>query len=173
MVAEFFKKLPELKTPKFMPNNETLAKAAVEASKTLIELNAKYANELLQNSIDVTSLYVEGCEKLFDAAKHSQNGIEFTDEQIALFQEYRSKLSSAAQTNMKLVQSASSDYQAWLRNNVETASEEFREWLQQNGATPEQATEAVKPVAKKKATAKPAAKKTTAKKAADGNQGSK
>ena len=144
MVAEFFKKLPELKTPKFMPNNETLAKAAVEASKSLIELNAKYANELLQNSIDVTSLYVEGCEKLFDAAKHSQNGIEFTDEQIALFQEYRSKLSSAAQTNMKLVQSASSDYQTWLRNNVQTASEEFREWLQQNGATPEQATEAVK-----------------------------
>jgi hypothetical protein len=145
----FFKNMPDFSNVNYFPKNDAFFNTAVSATKELVDINAKYASEVLQKSIGMANLYVENSEKQYQAASEVKDIKDFSATQSALVEDYTARITEVAEANMKIAQGATEEYQAWFKKNFEAAEVVAKEAAEQV----------------QKATTKPAAKKS-AKKAA-------
>lgn len=145
----FMKNLPDFTKVNYFPKNEAFFNNAISATKELVDINARYASEVLETSVGFANLYVEGSEKQYQVVSDVKDVKDYTSKQSALVEEYSAKVAEIAEENIKLAQDVSEQYQSWFKKNFEAAEVVAKE-----------AAEEVQ-----KATTKTAAKKT-AKKAA-------
>jgi hypothetical protein len=128
-------------------------KTAIAATKELVEINSKMMGKVLDAQISLANLYVESGEKQLATIQTADDPKEYMAKQTALLEEYSTKLTEAAQVNVKLAQEASDELKGWFEKGVKTADTAVKK-----------AAANASPVAA--APKKPAAKKAPAKKAA-------
>lgn len=145
----FFKDLPDFSNFNTFAKNDVFFNTAINATKELVDLNAKFANAVLNSGVDFADFYVESSEKQYKATADVKDINDYTAKQTAFVEEYSSKLAEVAESNIKMVQDASEEYAAWFKKNFEAAEVVAKE-------AAEEVTKAAKPVAAKRTTKKAA-----------------
>ena len=122
MQNDYFKSLNEFSTN------------AMEAAKSLGELNSKLMEKTIALQVKAADLMVEGSMKQGQMVQETKEVKDYLAKQATLVEEYANKFVELAKSNVELAQEAGEEYKAWVEKNMK-------------------ATEvAVKPVARKPAT---------------------
>lgn len=128
----------------FVNTISNLGKNAVEAAKSLGEINSKLTEQVIERQLAAVNLAVEGGVSQVKLAQETKDVKEFWSKQAKLTDEYAGKAMDLAKQNVELAQKAGEVYKAWFEKG----------FAQANAA----ATEVTKEVTKK---AEAAAKKAT------------
>jgi len=91
---------------------------AMAAARELVEINSRLLEKYVENQIDLANLYAEGSEKQMHTVGNLKNPQDFTDKQVALYEEYREKITTVAGNNIKLAQDTGEEYVAWFKRNL-------------------------------------------------------
>ena len=114
MQTQLFKNVPDftkLVDPEIFDN-------AMAAARELVAINSRLLERYLENQIGLANLCVEGGEKQMRTVGNINNPQDFTDKQVALYEEYREKITAVAGNNVKLAQDTGEEYVAWFKRNL-------------------------------------------------------
>ena len=100
--------------PDFTNTINDFGKNAVEAAKTLGEINSKLAEEVIARHLAAVNLCVESGVSQVKLAQETKDVKEFWSKQAALTDEYAGKAMDLARKNVELAQKAGEQYKAWL-----------------------------------------------------------
>ena len=117
MQTQMFQNLPDMTKlidPAIFDN-------ALLAARELVAINGRLMERYLENQIGLANLYVEGSEKQLQAVGKMTNPQDYTEQQTALYEEYREKFTTVTGDNIKLAQDAGEEYVAWFKRNLPKA----------------------------------------------------
>lgn len=122
----------------FVNTISDLGKNAVEAAKSLGEINSKIAGQFIERQLAAVNLAVESSVSQVKLAQETKDVKDFWSKQTKLTDEYAGKAMDLAKQNVELAQKAGEQYKAWLEKG----------FAQANGAATE-VTKKVEAAAKK------------------------
>ena len=120
-MENYFKNLPDFTNMNYLPKNDAFFNTAIAATKELVDINAKFASEVLETGIGFANLSVENSEKQFKVVAEVKDAEDFSARQTVLLEEYSAKVSEVAEHNIKVAQDAGEVYTAWFKKNFEAA----------------------------------------------------
>lgn len=106
----------------FMNTFNNFGKNAVEAAKTLGEINSKLAEEVIERQLAAVNLMVEGGVSQAKLAQETKDVKDFWTNQSALTDEYAGKAMDLAKKNVELAQKAGEQYKTWLEKGFAQAN---------------------------------------------------
>lgn len=106
----------------FVNTMNDFGKTAVDAAKTLGEINSKLAEEVIERQLAVANLFVEGSVSQAKLAQESKDVKEYWSKQAALTDEYAGKAMDLAKKNVELAQKAGDEYKAWFEKGFAQAN---------------------------------------------------
>jgi len=111
MQNDYFKSLNELSAN------------AMEAAKSLGEINSKLMEKTIALQMKAADLMVEGSMKQGQVVQETKEVKDYLAKQAGLVEEYAEKFVELAKSNVELAQEAGEDYKAWVEKNMKTADE--------------------------------------------------
>ena len=96
--------------------------SAMEAAKTLGEINGKLMEKTIALHMKAADLAVEGSLQQGKLVQESQEIKDFIGNQTGLVQEYAGKFVELANSNVSLAQEAGEEYKAWAEKRMDTAN---------------------------------------------------
>ena len=106
MQNDYFKSLNEFSTN------------AMEAAKSLGELNSKLMEKTLALQVKAADLVVEGSMKQGQMVQETREIKDYLAKQSSLVEEYAGKFAELAKSNVELAQEAGDEYKAWVEKNM-------------------------------------------------------
>lgn len=91
---------------------------AMEAAKSLSELNSKLMEKTISLQMKAADLMVEGGMKQGQMVQETKEAKEYMAKQASLVEEYTNKFVELAQSNVALAQEAGEEYKAWVEKNM-------------------------------------------------------
>ena len=110
MQQDYFKSLNEFS------NN------AMEAARTLGEINGKLMEKTIALHMKAADLVVEGGLQQGKLVQETREIKDFIGNQTGLVQEYAGKFVELAKSNVSLAQEAGEEYKAWAEKRMDTAN---------------------------------------------------
>ncbi len=107
----------------FVNTFNSFGKNAVEAAKTLGEINSKLADQVIERQLAAVNLAVEGSVSQVKLAQETKDVKDFWTKQSALTDEYAGKAMDLAKKNVELAQEAGEQYKTWLEKGFAQANE--------------------------------------------------
>lgn len=107
----------------FVNTISNFGKNAVEAAKSLGEINTKLAEQMIESQLAAVNLAVEGSVNQVKLAQETKDVKDFWTKQSALTDEYAGKAMDLAKKNVELAQKAGEQYKAWMEKGLSQASE--------------------------------------------------
>ena len=95
---------------------------AMEAAKSLGEINRKLMEKTIALQMKAADLMVEGSLQQGKLVQETKEIKDFMGNQTTLMEEYAAKFSELAKSNVALAQEAGEEYKAWFEKRMETAS---------------------------------------------------
>jgi len=106
----------------FVNTINDFGKNAVEAAKTLGEINSKLAEQVIERHMAAMNLCVEGGASQVKLAQETKDVKEFWSKQAALTDEYAGKAMDLAKKNVELAQKVGEQYKAWFEKGFAQAN---------------------------------------------------
>lgn len=106
----------------FVNTISNLGKNAVEAAKSLGEINSKLAEQVIERQLAAVNLAVEGGVSQVKLAQETKDVKEFWSKQAKLTDEYAGKAMDLAKQNVELAQKAGEVYKAWFEKGFAQAN---------------------------------------------------
>ncbi|MFZ0488367.1 MAG: phasin family protein [Arenicellales bacterium] len=106
----------------FVNTINDFSKNAVEATKSLSEINSKLAEEVIERHVAAVNLCVEGGASQVKLAQETKDVKEFWSKQAALTDEYAGKAMDLAKKNVELAQKVGEQYKAWFEKGFAQAN---------------------------------------------------
>ena len=131
----------------FVNTMNDFSKNAVEAAKSLGEINAKLAEEVIERQLAVANLFVEGSVNQAKLAQETKDVKEYWSKQAALTDEYAGKAMDLAKQNVELAQKVGEQYKAWFEKGFAQANEAAGEVTKQVQAATKKAESSAKKAA--------------------------
>lgn len=107
--------------PDFVNTMNDFGKNAVEAARSLGEINSKLAGEVIETHLAAMNLCVEGGVSQVKLAQETKDVKDFWSKQAALTDEYAGKAMDLARKNVELAQKAGEQYKAWFEKGFAKA----------------------------------------------------
>ncbi|HSH42400.1 MAG TPA: phasin family protein [Arenicellales bacterium] len=107
----------------FVNTMNNFSKTAVDAAKTLGELNAKIAEQVIERQLAAANLFVEGSVNQAKLAQETKDVKEYWSKQAALTDEYAGKAMDLAKQNVELAQQFGEQYKDWFEKGFAQANE--------------------------------------------------
>lgn len=131
----------------FVNTMSNFGKNAVEAAKSLGEINSKIAEEVIERQLAAANLFVEGSVNQAKVAQETKDVKEFWSKQSALTDEYAGKAMDLAKQNVELAQKVGEQYKTWFEKGFAQANEAADEVTKQVQATTKKAESSAKKAA--------------------------
>lgn len=131
----------------FVNTMSNFSKNAVEAAKSLGEINSKVTEEVIERQLAAANLFVEGSVSQAKLAQETKDVKEFWSKQAALTDEYAGKAMDLAKKNVELAQKAGEQYKAWFEKGFAQASDAANEVTKQVEASAKKAEASAKKAA--------------------------
>lgn len=106
----------------FVNTINDFGKNAVEAARSLGEINSKLAEQVIERHLAAMNLYVEGGVSQVKLAQESKDVKEYWSRQAALTDEYAGKAMDLARKNVELAQKVGEQYKAWIEKGFAQAN---------------------------------------------------
>ena len=107
----------------FVNTMNNFGKNAVEAAKTLGEINAKIAEQVIERQLAAANLVVESGVNQAKLAQETKDVKEYWSKQAALTDEYAGKAMDLAKQNVELAQQFGEQYKDWFEQGFAQANE--------------------------------------------------
>jgi len=107
----------------FMKTMNDFSKNAVEAAKSLGEINSKLAEQVMERHVAALNLAVDSGINQVKLAQETKDVKEYWSKQAALTDEYAGKAMDLAKKNVELAQQAGEEYKTWLEKGFAQANE--------------------------------------------------
>jgi len=131
----------------FVNTMNTFGKNAVEAAKSLGEINTKIAEQVIERQLAAANLMVESGVNQAKLAQETKDVKEYWSKQAALTDEYAGKAMDLAKQNVELAQQLGEQYKAWFDKGFAQASETAGEVTKQVQVSTEKAKTSAKKAA--------------------------
>ena len=96
-------------------------KNAMEAAKTLGEINSKLVEQTIKQQMKAADLFFESSVKQAKLVQETKEIKELVSNQTALVEEYTGKFVELAKSNVNLAQEAGIEYKAWIEKGLKEA----------------------------------------------------
>ena len=123
----------------FVNTMNNFGKNAVEAVKSLGDINTKIAEQVIERQLAAANLFVEGSVSQVKLAQETRDVKEFWSKQAALTDEYAGKAMDLAKKNVELAQKAGEQYKAWFEKGFAQANDAASQVTKQVEATAKKA----------------------------------
>jgi len=110
MQQDYFKSLNEF------------SNSAMEAARSLGEINSKLMEKTFALQMKVADLVVEGGLQQGKLVQETREAKDFIGEQTNLVQEYAGKFVELTRSNVSLAQEAGEEYKSWMEKRMEAAN---------------------------------------------------
>jgi phasin family protein len=131
----------------FVNTINDFGKNAVDAAKSLGEINSKIAEQVIERQLAAANLFVEGSVNQAKLAQETKDVKEFWSKQAALTDEYAGKAMDLAKQNVELAQKFGEQYKAWFEKGFAQANEAAGEMTKQAQAAAKKAEASAKKTA--------------------------
>lgn len=111
----------------FVNTMNSFGKNAVEAAKSLGEINSKIAEQVIERQLAAVNLAVEGSMNQVKLAQETKDVKDYWSKQAALTDEYAGKAMDLAKKNVELAQKAGEQYKSWMEKGFAKANESAKE----------------------------------------------
>ena len=111
----------------FVNTMNNFGKNAVEAAKSLGEINSKIAEQVIERQLAAVNLAVEGSMNQVKLAQETKDVKDYWSKQAALTDEYAGKAMDLAKKNVELAQKAGEQYKSWMEKGFVQANETAKE----------------------------------------------
>lgn len=128
----------------FVNTVNNFGKNAMEAAKSLGEINSKIAEQVIERQLAVANLFVEGSTHQAKLVQETKDVKEYWSKQASLTDEYAGKAMDLAKQNVELAQQAGEQYKAWFEQGFAQANEAASEVTKQAQAATKKAGTAAK-----------------------------
>ena len=118
--ADIYKNVPDLNKLADYLNVENF----LSATRELVEINARYMGEVLDNQVELANFCVESGEKALEAVNDIKDYHDLAMKQKDMVEEFASKLTDITEKNIKLVQDTGKDIQTLLNRNLQAAQKQ-------------------------------------------------
>ncbi len=108
--------------PDVMNTMNDMGKNALEAAKTLGEINSKLVEKLVEKQLAAANLCVESGIKQVKLAQDSKDVQDYWTKQAALLEEYAGRIMDLAKQQVEFAQEAGEEYKSWFEKGVQRAS---------------------------------------------------
>ena len=120
MNTDIYKNMPDMNKLADYLNVENF----LSATRELVEINARYMGELLDNQVDLANFCVESGEKALEAVNNVKDYHDLAVKQREMVEEFASKLTDITEKNIKLVQDTGKEVQTLLNKNIQAVQKE-------------------------------------------------
>ena len=120
MYTDIYKNMPDMnKLADYLKVENFLS-----ATRELVEINARYMGELLDNQVDLANFCVESGEKALEAVNGVKDYHDLAMKQREMVEEFATKLTDITEKNIKLVQDTGKEVQTLLNKNLQAVQKE-------------------------------------------------
>ena len=123
----------------FVNTISNFGKNAVEAAKSLGEINSKIAEQVIERQLAAVNLAVEGSASQVKLAQETKDVKDFWSKQAKLTDEYAGKAMDLAKQNVELAQQVGEVYKAWFEKGFAQANSAATEVTKKVEATAKKA----------------------------------
>lgn len=120
MYKDIYKNVPDLNKLVDYLNVENF----LSATRELVEINARYMGEVLDNQVDLANFYVESGEKALEAVNDIKDYHDLAMKQKEMVEEFASKLTDITEKNIKLVQDTGKEIQTLFNRNLQAVEKQ-------------------------------------------------
>ncbi len=105
----------------FLKSFNEFSKNAMEAAKSLAEINSKLVEQTIKQQMKAADLFFESSVKQAKLVQEKKEVKDLMAEQSALVEEYTGKFVELAKANVNLAQQAGTEYKAWIEKGLKEA----------------------------------------------------
>lgn len=120
MYTDIYKNMPDMNKLADYLNIENF----LSATRELVEINARYMGELLDNQVDLANFCVASGEKALEAVNDVKDYHDLAMKQREMVEEFATKLTDITEKNIKLVQDTGKEVQTLLNRNLQAVQKE-------------------------------------------------
>lgn len=107
--------------PDILKSFNEFSKNAMEAAKSLGEINSKLVEQVMKQQMKAADLVFESGVKQAKLVQETKEIKDLMANQTALVEEYTGKFVELAKSNVNLVQDAGTEYKTWIEKGLKEA----------------------------------------------------
>ena len=117
MYTDIYKNVPDMTKLVEILNVENV----LAATRDLVDINARYIDEMLENQVELANFCVDSGEKALEVVNDVKDYQDLVSKQKELVEDYTTKLTELTEKNIKLVQDTGKEIQELINKNISAA----------------------------------------------------